>query len=110
MTKFEYVDHKITTQDQYIKSLITIRIDGKYNVTYAEKTAKSGGTFWALANYAVTSATGEKSYHPCFLFDSRMDEELALNFVRQSVANLSAKPQNIQTISKGVVADEQLPF
>jgi hypothetical protein len=93
MNNFEFISYKPYPNDQYTKSIATIRIDKKFVVKYAEKSTKTGQVFWAPATHSLTE-NGEKKYESSFMMDSRCDEELLLEFIRSHVNAEKRKTSN----------------
>jgi hypothetical protein len=97
MNKFEFISIKEFPEGQYPTAIATVRVNLKDEkgfpvrevIRYARKTAKDGGVFWAMATHTVT-VNGEKKYLPGFKLDSELDEELLIDFIKQSVKNLQA--------------------
>lgn len=69
MSSFEFVSHSQFPDDEFIKELVYICLDGKYRVAYVRKQSKSGGLFWTTPMISVTRS-GSKDYLPVFLQDS----------------------------------------
>lgn len=86
MNNFEFVSYLPTPNDQYMLGIAKVKLFGKIELRYKHvKTKDNTGTFFCCANYTTQDATGEKKYMPCFLLDSRSDEELLMDTIRDGV-------------------------
>jgi hypothetical protein len=70
----EFISYEEYPDDQYIKEIATIQIDGKYRVAYVAKMTKNGAKFWDVMSTGV-SQKGEKIYIKAFAFDSNFQQE-----------------------------------
>lgn len=101
MNNFEFVSYKPTPTDQYCKGIVTVRIDKKYIVRYAERLTKTGGIFFSVATHSHTE-NGQKKYEAGFMFDSRMEDELLLDFIRFHV-NATKRQHAAVPINQGPI-------
>jgi hypothetical protein len=74
MIKFEFVSHNEFKDDEYIKELVYLCLEGKYRVAYVRKRSQAGGLFWSVVSLGVTTA-GKKDYFPAFIQDSNFLEK-----------------------------------
>lgn len=101
MNKFEFISLKEYPEGQYPTAIATVRVnhrDQHGNATrevlrYARKTGKDGGIFWAMATHSVV-LNGEKKYFSGFQMDSQMDEEMLIDFIKESVKRLANPVQS----------------
>jgi len=129
MNNFEFISYLPTPTDQFMLGIAKIKAFGKIELRYKHVKTKDGsGTFFACANYTMQDPqTQEKKYIPCFLLDSRSDEEALMDFIRENVNKViqqysSRQTQPVQASSihypHGMAqnlhiptqAQEQLPF
>lgn len=117
---YEFLNYKSTPGDPYLLGLATVRLMGKIILRFKHVKTKDGtGDFFTAASYSITD-NGEKKYLPSFMLDSRADEELLMDFVREgyrkslatnSVYSPSASVTPMQGSSAEPTAIEQgLPF
>lgn len=100
MKSLEFRNYRQTPNDQYMLGIAEIRLGladgGKVVLRYKHVKTKDGtGTFFTPATYSQEE-NGVKKYIPCFMFDSRSDDEEVLEFVRNSVNTFihgKARPQ-----------------
>jgi hypothetical protein len=119
MNNFEFISYTPTPTDQYMLGIVKVKAYGKLELRYKHvKTRDGSGTFFCTSNYTLTDTMGEKKYMPCFLLDSRSDEELLMELIRQGVHQVINQKSARTTNSQGhvirsmdeVAANEQLPF
>ncbi len=129
MNNFEFKSYTPTPTDQYMLGIAKIKLYGRIVVNFKHVKTKDGAaTFYCTNNYTLTDSLGEKKYLPCVQLDSRDDEELLMDFIRENVntaiqqrsahkAQQSSQPQEIhyphgmaQPQSSEVAIQEQLPF
>ncbi len=113
--QFQFISYTPTPNDQYMLGIAKIKLYGKVELRYKHVKTKDGnGTFFTSATYTTTDPqTNEKKYVPCFLIDSRSDEEILQEVIREGVNQVmnqrSAKPapqaQGI-TYPHGLVANQ----
>lgn len=72
----EFISYEEFPDDQYIKEIATVQIDGKYRVAYVAKMMKTGGKFWDVMSTCFT-INGEKKYRKAFTYDSNFQKEEA---------------------------------
>ena len=122
MNNFEFISYKQYPDDLYTKAIAKVRIDKKHVVSFAQKPSKDGGRFWSTASIQVTDS-GEKKYISAYMLDSRAEEEMLLEFVKENVKRInSAQVQmsaSLQQLGNQVTpvqsggssfSDEPLPF
>lgn len=129
MNKFEFISLKEYPEGQYPTAIATVRVThfdksgypSREVLRYARKNSKDGGIFWAMATHSVV-VNGEKKYLPGFKPDSDIDEEMLVDFIKESVKNLlapKAAPQGqihyphglVQpATSMSEVVQEEIPF
>ncbi len=131
MSNFEFISYTPTPTDQYMLGFAKVKVFGKIELRFKHVKTKDGaGTFFTCANYTVQDpVTQEKKYIPCFLLDSRGDEETLMEIIRDGVnrvisqrsAMQSQPPQGQIHYPHGLVqqkpssmsevaVEEQLPF
>lgn len=119
MNNFEFINYTPTPTDQYMLGIAKVKVYGKLELRYKHVKTKDGsGTFFCTSNYTLTDSIGEKKYMPCFLLDSRSDEELLMEVIRQGVHQVLSQKSVRTTNDQGhvvrsmdeVAANEQLPF
>lgn len=116
MSKLEFVSHESFPEDEYIKELVYLCLEGKYRVAYVRKKAKNGGLFWGVPTVGI-SKNGAKEYFSTFMQDSNFLEQDIKNFLEKRSweghrAN-SAAPDGWVAAPKsmGEVAEaDQMPF
>jgi hypothetical protein len=69
MNKIEFISHEFFPDDEYVKELVYLCLEGKYRVAYVRKKAQKGGLFWGVGMIGVKSGS-EKHYFPAFMQDS----------------------------------------
>lgn len=102
---FEFVSYIPTPNDQYMLGIAKIKLYGKIELRYKHVKSKDGqGSFFCCANYTMQDpVTQEKKYVPCFLMDSRSDEDALMDAIRDGVNRVLAQrsahavPQPAQT-------------
>jgi len=130
MIKFEFENHEICGEDQYIKEIVTFKFtiqDEKttefFYMPYFRKSGKDGQSFWDVATLGITKY-GSKKYDDKFTWDSRNREKQIKNFLDNRLWETPSANQTHQTQQpqgqihyphgmaqpKEVAADEQLPF
>ncbi len=119
MSNFEFISYTPTPTDQYMLGIAKVKVYGKLELRYKHVKTKDGsGTFFCTSNYTLTDSIGEKKYMPCFLLDSRSDEEILMEIIREGVNRVSAQQSARATNHQGqvvksmdeVAANEELPF
>lgn len=114
---YEFLSYKATPTDPYMLGVATVRLMGKIVLRFKHVKTKDGsGDFFTSASYTVTE-NGEKKYMPCFMLDSRSDEELLIDFVREgyrkSLASQSTYAQSASVHPmqpQAAAVDQGLPF
>jgi hypothetical protein len=92
---FEFISYKSTPGDQYMIGIATVKLFGKVLVRFKHVKKKDGnGDFFAMQSYAITE-DGQKKYLECVLLDSRSDEELLMDAVREGYRK-SMQRQSVQ--------------
>lgn len=92
---FEFISYKSTPGDQYMIGIATVKLFGKVLVRFKHVKKKDGnGDFFAMQSYAITE-DGQKKYLECVLLDSRGDEELLMEAVREGYRK-SVQRQSVQ--------------
>lgn len=77
------LDHYACPEDQYIKEVAIIQLDGKYNITYLRKNKKDGGLFWGPLSAGVT-LNGQKKYLDGIEYDSNFQRKEILQMLEAS--------------------------
>ena len=115
MQNLELISYTEYPHDQYTKAIVTIRMDGKHIVSYAQKMSKDGKVFWAPATINVVDSQNQKQYIEGYLLDSRGDELKLMEFIKES----AKKVQYAQSLGNPLPAkaeavagqnNEPLPF
>ena len=129
MNQFEFLDYTPTPNDKYgMIGFCTVRLYGKVILKYKKVKQKNGsGEFFASPSYSIDNGNGEdKKYVNTHFLDSRADEEMLMNFMRDKVHEFEMKsaasksqvksdipfiqrPEYQQTVM-GVADDNQPPF
>jgi len=79
---YEFISYKATPTDQYILGVATVRLLGKIVLRYKHVKTKDGtGDFFTSPSYTITEGL-EKKFLSAFMLDSRSDEELLMDFIR----------------------------
>ncbi len=82
MNNFEFISYQETPNDKYgMLAIITIRVYGKVILRYKKVTSKNGGEFFASPSFTVENGQ-EKKYINTHMLDSRAEDELLLEFIR----------------------------
>ncbi len=129
MNNFEFISYTPTPTDAYMLGIAKIKAFGRIELRFKHVKTKDGtGNFFTCATYTTQDPnTQEKKYTPCFLLDSRSDEELVMEMIRDGVNRVLAQrsalqgqpaPQAqvhyphglVQPQAQQVQIDEQLPF
>jgi hypothetical protein len=127
---FEFKSYTPTPTDQYMLGIAKVKLYGRLIVNYKHVKTKDGtGTFFCTNNYTLTDAGGEKKYLSCVQLDSRDDEEILMEIIRDGVNRVMAQrsahqaqsiaqpgayyphgmAQNTQ-VQQEVAKQEELPF
>ncbi len=128
MIKFEFDSHEITTEDQYVKEVVTFKFTAdneSWYVPYFHKATKDGGAFWSPAAAGV-QVYGKKKYFDGFMLDSRHRAKQIIDFLTErrwekqpvKTGSMDYYPHGIvktqapieQPKSMDEVASDQLPF
>ena len=115
--KYEFISYKAYPDDMYTKAIAKVRIDGKHVVAFAQKQMKDGSAFWSNASIQVNDG-GEKRYIQGYMIDSRSEEEMLLEFVKDNVKRVNSGTvqmsasafQGAPQVQHGVTDNEPLPF
>jgi hypothetical protein len=117
MNDYKFLSFKPIKDDPYLLGVATVQIANRFVVRFGLKPTKDGGQFYAIANYGFKDETGEKKYMPAFVCDSRGEDDVLFDFVRENVKLwLSSRSANSQVKSEKprsmdeVTANEQVPF
>lgn len=89
MSTLELQYYEEFPDDQYVKAIAKVKIDGKHKQIFVLKPTKTGGTFWVPSSVGVTK-NGEKKYFESYRHDSDDENERIKDFVKQAVAAKSA--------------------
>ena len=122
MNNFEFISYQETPNDKYgMLAIITVRVYGKVILRYKKVLAKSGGDFFASPSYTVENGN-EKKYINSHMLDSRAEDEMLLEFIREKCHEYEIKKSahRIQTSNtpnfqekkpvQEYVQDELVPF
>ena len=94
---FEFKSYTPTPTDQYMLGIAKVKLYGKIVVNFKHVKTKDGsGSFFCTNNYTLTDAGGEKKYLSCFQLDSRDDEEILMEIIRDGVNRVMAQRSAIQ--------------
>jgi len=87
MNDFKFISYIPTPNDEYgMLGIAKVLAYGKIELRYKHVKTKDGnGSFFCPANYSTKDANGEKKYISCFLIDSRADEEIMQDIIRNGV-------------------------
>lgn len=97
MNNFEFISYKQYPDDSYTNAVAKVRIDRKHVVTFAQKKMKDGGFFWSTPSINVMEG-GEKRYFPSYSLDSRVEEEMLIEFIKENVKRLTSPVQTSASI------------
>lgn len=113
MNNFEFIAYKSYPQDQYTMGIATVRAYGKLILKFKHVRKKDGGNFFCAHQMQVTD-DAEKKNVPSFMLDSRAEEEMLMEFIRENVKSYSINSQvvvsAISKIPKEVAEEETVPF
>ena len=121
MANIEYVSHDAFPEDEYIKEIVYLQLEGKFRVLYVRKAAKNGGMFWSVASAGATR-NGQKEYFPAFLQDSNFLEKDIMDFLNkrkwegsrayaQSASlNHAEQPKSMSDLVGDSANDDAIPF
>jgi len=86
-SNFQFISYTPTPTDQYMLGIAKIKLYGKIELRYKHVKTKDGsGSFFTSATYSMVDPnTQEKKYVPCFLIDSRSDEEEIQDIIRDGM-------------------------
>ncbi len=104
--QFQFISYTPTPNDQYMLGIAKVKLYGKVELRYKHVKTKDGnGSFFTSATYTTTDPqTNEKKYIPCFLVDSRSDEEMLQEVIRSGVNQvLQQRSVQIPNIAKSLV-------
>lgn len=83
---FQFISYVPTPNDQFMLGIAKVKAYGKIELRFKHVKTKDGtGTFFCCANYTTQDASNEKKYISCFQIDSRSDEEMLFEIIRQGV-------------------------
>ena len=112
MNKIEFVSYDIFPEDEYVKELVYLCLEGKYRVAYVRKKAQKGGLFWSVASIGAMKH-GKKEFFPAFMQDSNFLEKDIKDFLDKrkweeetKQAVFSQKARSMDEVSN----DIPLPF
>ena len=97
MATIEFISHDYFPEDQYVKELVYLCIDGKHRVLYLRKEASKGGMFWSVASVGVTR-NGQKEFFPSYLQDS--------NFLERDIKDFLDKRKWEKSASSPLIYDK----
>lgn len=98
MSGFEFVSHESFPEDEWIKEVVYLLLEGKFRVAYIRKKMKSGGLFWEVVT-AGALKRGEKQWIKGFSQDS--------NFLREDIMHFL---ESRGWEKKQEVSENELPF
>ena len=82
MSHIQFVSSEKFTEDQYIKEIVYLCLEGKYRIAYVRKVAKNGGQFWGVITAGI-SKNGGKQYYESFIQDSKFLEDDIKHFLEK---------------------------
>jgi hypothetical protein len=106
MNNFEFRSYTPTPTDQYgMLGIAKVKLYGKIVVNFKHVKTKDGtGSFFCTNNYTITDAMGDKKYLACVQLDSRDDEDMLMEFIRENVNKvLAQRSVQFDNISKSLV-------
>lgn len=74
MSRIEFVSHEAFSEDEYVKEIVYLCLEGKFRVAYVRKKTASGQLFWGAISAGVRK-NGAKEFYPAFLQDSNFLEK-----------------------------------
>lgn len=123
LRNLEFISYRPIKDDPFgMLGLATFRAYGKFLLVFKHLTTKDkSGTFFCSANYSIMDAGGEKKYVGAITLDSRGDDQLFQDWIRENVnaviASRSARqpqpslhPTNHTQIRQEASIHDQLPF
>jgi hypothetical protein len=113
MPSIEFISHSAFPEDEYIKELVYLCLEGKYRVAYVRKKSQNGGEFWSVVSLGIKSG-GKREYFPAFIQDSRfLEADIKAFLERRSWEKGKPVPQEapreVQP-SASVFDETELPF
>lgn len=109
-SEFQFISYTPAHYEDNMLGIAKVKAYGKIELRYKHlKKKDGGGTFFSIANYALTD-DGEKKYIPSFLIDSRSDEEMLMDCLRSGVKKVLQSSSAHSTQAQGVAMNDQLPF
>jgi hypothetical protein len=115
---FEFKSYTPTPKDQYMLGIAKVKLYGKIVVNFKHvKTRDGSGTFFCTNNYTMLDASGEKKYLSCVMLDSRDDEEVLMEYIRDCVTKImeqrsAHQAQTVQTLAyypHGMTQNQAVP-
>lgn len=109
---FQFISYIPTPNDKYIMGIGKVKAFDRIELRYKRVRSKDGsGSFFACASYSLDTESGSKAYTPCFLLDSRSDEEAIMELLKQGAKKVDEATSVHAPSSMDEVADSgQLPF
>lgn len=115
MSKIEFISHTSFPEDEYVKEIVYICLEGKYRVAYLRKKSQSGGEFWSVVTLGIKRGD-KREYFPAFVQDSRFLEADIKEFLdkrsweKSSGIASSISPKPVHQPSMSVFDEADLPF
>src|SRR5690606_35061896 len=97
MAQIEFISHESFPEDQYIKELVYLSLDGKTRLAYVRKKIPSGALFWSAMTLGIMK-DGMKEYFEAFCHDSFFLQKDIKNFLES------------RSWEKNDISQEQQPF
>ena len=107
MNKIEFISHDAFPEDEHIKELVYLCLEGKSRVLYVRKPTKNGGLFWSVVSVGAVR-NGQKEFFPTFLQDSNFLEKDIKEFLEKRKWEKNS-PERAQA-QASVFNEENIPF
>jgi len=76
MSRIEFVSHEAFSDDEYVKEIVYLLLEGKFRVAYIRKKTAIGQLFWGSISVGIRK-NGAKEFYPAFIQDSNfLDKDI----------------------------------
>lgn len=118
MNNYEFISYEKTPEDGLQLGIATIMACGKLMLKYKHMQNKDGSGTYFAASSVCTTTNGQKQYTDSVMIDSRHENEMLMNLLRQSISKLSYSdvapsafsPAPNQVTYQKLANQEQFPF
>lgn len=109
MNNFEFISYQETPNDKYgMLGIVTVCVYGKVILKYKKMLSKQGGDFFASPSYTIET-NGEKKYVNSHMLNSRIEDELLLEFIREKCHEYDMKKSAHRIVQNNPSAYSQAP-